>query len=99
VEEQVNANGAVTLQTAYVNYFGMAGLILVGIVLTAGPVVYNTVEKLQIFLVGSIFLLMTILAVLVVRPDAVAAMAAGSINLGTLPPESADLSLIALLGA
>lgn len=91
-------------ETAYVRYFGIAGLILVGIVLTAGPVVYNTVEKIQLFLVTLIVILAVLVAVVVVRPDAYAAMAEGIANVGTMPelkssPGEGDLTLMMLLGA
>jgi len=69
-------------------------------VLTAGPVVYNTVEKIQTFLVAFIVAVAVGLAFLVVRPDAVAAMAAGTANVGAMPDlTTPGLSLMALLGA
>ena len=91
-------------ETGYVRYFGIAGLILVGIVLTAGPVVYNTVEKIQLFLVTLIMILAVLVAVVVVRPDAYAAMAQGIVNIGEMPelkanPGPGDLTLMVLLGA
>ncbi|MGH7127334.1 MAG: Nramp family divalent metal transporter, partial [Planctomycetaceae bacterium] len=64
-----------------------------------GPVVYNTVEKIQTVLVGLIMLLVVVIAVVVVRWDSVAAMAAGSVNIGGMPAEGAGLSLMMLLGA
>src|SRR5690606_14965948 len=42
--EQVASDGAISYATRYSEWFGIAGLLLVGIVLTSGPVVYNTVE-------------------------------------------------------
>lgn len=86
-------------EALYVNYLGIAGLILVGVVLTAGPVVYNTVERIQIWLVGSIFVLIVFLAFLVVRPYAITEMAKGAINIGGMPSEDTGISLIVLLGA
>ena len=50
----------------YVPHFAIAGLLLVGIILTLGPVVYKTVERIQIVLVGSIFLLVVLLSILVI---------------------------------
>src|SRR5690606_3196856 len=97
--EATNADGVVTYGANYVNYFGIAGLVIVGAVLTAGPVVYNTVERIQFWLVLGIFVLITILAFMVVRPYALVAMASGSTNLGAMPPPEADLTLITLLGA
>ncbi len=59
----------------------------IGIVLTMGPVVYNTVEKLQTFLVIMIFVIAILIGLLVIRPDAVWAMGKGVINLGAMPPQ------------
>ncbi len=93
-------DGMPTYRAEYVSLFGIAGLLLVGAVLTAGPVVYNTVEKIQTFLVAFILAVVVILAVLVVRPDAVTAMAKGTVNIGEMPDlETSGLSLMALLGA
>jgi hypothetical protein len=93
-------NGVPTYRAEYVSWFGIGGLLLVGIVLTAGPVVYNTVEKIQTFLVGFIVAVAVGLAFLVVRPDAVAAMVEGTANVGAMPDlTTPGLSLMALLGA
>ena len=98
--ETTTAEGIVTYGARNASYFAIAGLILVGVVLTAGPVVYNTVEKIQTFLVGLILLLVVVLAVIVIRPDAVAAMAAGTLNIGGMPDlDSTGLTLMGLLGA
>jgi hypothetical protein len=84
----------------HISLFGIGGLLLVGIVLTAGPVVYNTVEKIQTFLVAFIVLVSIGLAILVVRPDAVAAMARGAVNFGEMPDlQTTGLSIMTLLGA
>jgi len=88
----------------YIRYFAIAGLILVGVVLTAGPVVYNTVEKIQLFLVSLILVLVVVIACVVIRPDAVAAMGEGIVNIGEMPelkadPGKGDLTLMVLLGA
>ena len=97
--EEITKDGGITYGAPHVAYFGIGGLLLVGIVLTAGPVVYNTVEKIQIFLVGLILLLVVVISVLVVRPDAVAALAKGSVNFGGMPSPETGISFIALLGA
>src|SRR5690606_15868693 len=81
-------------------WFGIGGLWLAGIVLTAGPVVYNTVEKLQMVLVGLILVLVVVIAAMVVRADAVVAMFKGIGSIGHVPPEDVTgLSFTALLGA
>lgn len=82
----------------YLTSFAIAGLVFCGAVLSAGPVVYETVERVQMFLVTLIVGLIGLLAVVLVRPDAVAAMAAGSVRFG-FPELDADLTLPALLGA
>lgn len=97
---EVVDEGVTTYRAAYVSWFGIGGLLLVGFVLTAGPVVYNTVEKIQTFLVAFIVVVAVVLACVVVRPDAVAAMAEGTANIGTMPDvDVSGLSLMALLGA
>ena len=84
----------------YVNYFGIAGLLLVGIVLTAGPVVYKTVERIQTVLVGFILFVVIVIACMVIRPDAVVEMAKGTVNIGGLPDLSKPgINLMMLLGA
>ena len=99
-EQSVNADGQIVFTAPYVVEFGIAGLVLVGIVLTAGPVVYNTVERLQTILVGLILASLVILAIIVVRFDAVAAMATGIINVGEIPDlDQHNLTLMGLLGA
>ncbi|HUG92144.1 MAG TPA: Nramp family divalent metal transporter [Planctomycetaceae bacterium] len=90
----------IVYESQHVSLLGIAGLLLVGGVLTAGPVVYQTVEKIQMLLVSFIVLVAVGLAVLVVRPDAVAAMARGTINIGQMPDlQATGLSVMALLGA
>ena len=86
--------------TRYASYFGVAGLLLVGVVLTAGPVVYKTVERIQVVLVTFILIVVVLIACLVIRPDAALAMAAGTVNIGGMPDLSLPgLDLMMLLGA
>ncbi|MAG93322.1 MAG: hypothetical protein CMJ48_06180, partial [Planctomycetaceae bacterium] len=80
--------------------FGIAGLILAGVILTAGPVVYNMVEKIQTFLVSFILVVVVILAVIVVRADAIVALLDGATRIGEMPDlEASGLTLMGLLGA
>jgi len=97
----VNQLGVAALRgEEYVNYFGIAGLVIVGIVLTAGPVVYNTVEKIQVFLVTFILVLLVTLAIMVVKPYAVTAMLDGAIHVGSMPDlDGSELSMLVLFGA
>lgn len=82
----------------YVFPLAIGGLVFCGIVLTAGPVVYETVEKVQGFLVCSILVMVVVLACLVVRWDAVEALFQGALSIGKLPNTPA-LSTAMLLGA
>jgi len=97
------ASGAATIltwelgggETAHAIY-AIASLILVGAVLTMGPVVYNTVERLQMVLIGIALLFMLIVFFLVVKPDHVVDMFQGIANVGHIPD---GMELPLLLGA
>ena len=99
--EVVGENGVVTYEARYVSYFGIAGLWLVGVALTAGPVVYNTVERIQVILVTLIMALATLLGLVLVRLDAVLAMTTGIVSIGQMPElgDATGLSFIVLLAA
>jgi len=102
--EEFRPDGQLTYRSQHVEWFAAAGLLLVGVVLTSGSVVYNTVEKIQTFLVGLILLLVVVISVLVIRSDAVIAMLGGIVNMGNMPelkpqPGPGDLTLVQLLGA
>lgn len=86
-------------EAKYSAFLGIAGLLLVGVVLTTGPVVYNTVEKIQIFLVGMIFVIAVILGIYLIQPYAVTAMLEGAVSIGKMPDASSGLGTMALLGA
>lgn len=96
---QLRSMGNVKFGAKYVPYFAIATLLIVGIVLTTSPVVYNTVERLQVWLVGLIFVIAIALGILFIKPHAIGAMFAGIANLGNMPPESSGIGLMALLGA
>jgi hypothetical protein len=66
----------------YVTPIAIAGMVLCGAILTAGPVIYNTVERIQAVLVGLVLVLVLILAWMVIRPDAVVAMATATATFG-----------------
>ncbi len=76
----------------------VGALVLCGVVLTAGPVVYRTVERLQTVLVVFVLVVVVGIAVTWVRADAVQAMIQGLVPLRFPPPE-ANLSMATLLGA
>jgi len=76
----------------------IAGLFGCGLILTAGKVVYETVEKIQIVLVSSVILLVVGLAFFLVRWDAVSAQIVGVGSLGNVP-DMDTLTPTLLLGA
>jgi hypothetical protein len=86
------------LQSPYTTPLAVGGLVLCGLVLTAGPVIYETVERIQLLLVSAIMLLVVGLAIWLVRPDAVAAQIRGTLGFGW-PELSGDVTIPALLGA
>jgi len=88
----------------YDTWIGIAGLLLCGVILTAGPVVYETVERVQFYLVVFIIVVVIGLAVWLAigRPDAVVAQATAIVTLGYpdfIPPLDEDLTPMLLLGA
>lgn len=98
--EVVDANGIATYEALYVREFAIGGLFFCGILLTAGPVVYNTVERIQSGLVGLILVSVVIIAACVVRWDSVAQLAYGLTQWGAMPdPQTSGLSMMDLLGA
>ena len=74
----------------------IAGLVLCGLILTLGPVVYRTVETLQLALVTLIFVALLSVAWLVVRADTVSELGAGALQFGFVPD---GIHLPMLLGA
>ncbi|MEQ8636849.1 Nramp family divalent metal transporter [Gimesia maris] len=97
--EKINQRQDLQYEAKYSTFLGIAGLLLVGIVLTTGPVVYNTVEKIQIFLVGMIFVIAVVLGIYLIEPYAISSMMKGAVNFGQMPDESSGLKTMALLGA
>ena len=92
-----DATGAI--QSAYVPQLSIAGLVICGIVLTAGKVVYETVERVQLVLVGLVLFLVLFLGLRLVRADAVAAQLAGAISIGSIPELTDNITPAVLLGA
>ncbi|MBI1347834.1 hypothetical protein GC163_16280 [bacterium] len=87
-------------QAYYLRELAIGGLVLCGVVLTAGPVVYNTVERIQTWLVASILLLVVVIAFITVRWDALAGLGRGLLSVGRLPDQqTTGLSMMQLLGA
>lgn len=99
VAKKIERSRGVKYEARYVPWIAIATLLIIGIVLTSSPVVYNTVEKMQVWLVSLIFVIAIVLGILFIRPYAITAMLAGMANIGNMPPESSGLELMALLGA
>ena len=99
ITARIRQTGGLKHDALYVPWFAIATLLLVGIVLTSSPVVYNTVETLQSYLVLLIFIIAIILGVLIIKPYAVMAMLSGILNVGGLPAADSGLEFMALLGA
>ncbi len=97
------ASGAATLLTWEIGgsetmrvVYSIVSLLVIGAALTVGPIVYNTVERLQKILIGLVFVFMLIIFALVVDAAHVVDMAVGITNVGFVP-EGMELPL--LLGA
>lgn len=99
IEARVKKTGGVKHDARYVPYFAIFTLLAVGIVLTSSPVVYNTVEAMQSYLVMMIFVIALTLGCFIIQPHAIIAMVRGTANLGGLPPASSGIEFMALLGA
>jgi hypothetical protein len=99
IANQIRKTGGLKHDARYVPWFAITTLILVGIVLTSSPVVYNTVEAMQSYLVSLIFIIAVILGFLVISPHAVWAMLHGIANIGSMPASGNGLEFMALLGA
>ncbi len=94
------ATGAATLLSwqidAPINATAVAGLIACGLILSLGPVVYRTVEAIQLVLVAGIFTSLVVLAAVVVSADTVREFAAGAVQFGRIPD---GVEIPMLLGA
>jgi hypothetical protein len=105
-EPQLQADGATGLfviaEEQSVTWIAIAGMVFCAAILTAGPVVYETVEKIQVFLVSMVLLLIVVLAIWLVRWDAVTAQFSQVMTLGFpnfIPPADSGLDAVFLLGA
>jgi hypothetical protein len=88
----------------YDNVFSIISLLACGIILTSGPVIYETVERVQLGLVALILIIVVGLAAWLVclRPDALIAQWTAVFTLGwpqMLPAFDSALTPMALLGA
>lgn len=82
-----------------VPYITIGVLVLIGLVLTASPVVYRTVEKIQFFMVGLIVLFVLYAALVLLGLDGWLALGAGFVAVTEIPPAIAAVPAATLLGA
>ncbi len=101
-EPTFTAEGKFT--SPYVTPMAIASLFICGVILTLGPVIYETIERVQMFLVTTIMVIVVGLAVWLVsaRFDAVVQIVTSTATLGApqfTPPLDADITPALLLGA
>jgi hypothetical protein len=82
-----------------VPYITIGVLLLIGVVLTVSPVVYQTVEKIQFFFVGLIVLFMIYTIVALLGTDGYAALGKGFVDVGAIPDAIGSIGAATLLGA
>lgn len=97
--------GTTTLAFAFgfsegaIPYVTIGVLLLIGVVLTVSPVVYQTVEKIQFFLVGLIVLFLIYAAVALVGGDGWLAIGEGFVGVNEIPSSIGAIPAATLLGA
>ena len=80
-------------------YITIGVLVLIGIVLTVSPVVYQTVEKIQFFMVSLIVVFVLYAAFTLLGGDGYEALGRGFVEVDKIPDGIADVGAAALLGA
>jgi hypothetical protein len=80
-------------------YVTIGVLLLIGAVLTVSPVVYQTVEKIQFFMVGLIILFMIYAIVALLGGEGYAALGRGFVEIGEIPGSISSIGAATLLGA
>ena len=80
-------------------YITIGVLILIGAVLTASPVVYQTVEKIQFFMVALIVVFIVYALLFLVGGEGYAGLAEGLVSIDELPGAASELGTATLLGA
>jgi len=86
----------------YVTWLAIAGMFGCGAILTAGPVIYETVERIQVILVSIVIVLILVLAIWLVRWESVVALFTSTVTFGYpdfVPATGIGLDPIVLLGA
>jgi hypothetical protein len=80
-------------------YITIGVLVLIGAVLTVSPVVYQTVEKVQFFMVGLIVLFILYAIFALIGGDGYEALGRGFVEVDKIPDGVSDVGAAALLGA
>ena len=80
-------------------YVTIGVLVLIGIVLTVSPVVYQTVEKIQFFMVALIVLFVLYSAVALLGVDGYVGLAKGFVQVQEIPGAVSDIPIAVLMGA
>jgi len=101
-EPTFDAQGKMVI--AYEFPLAIGGMFACGAILTAGPVIYETMEKIQMLLVSLVLVLVVVLAAWLLRdrPDAIVAQVSSICTLGwpeMLPKLDEDITPVLLLGA
>ena len=97
--------GTTTLSFAFgfsedtIPYVTIGVLVLIGLVLTASPVVYRTVEKIQFFMVGLIILFILYAIVALLGADGYTELAQGFVEVDKIPDAVSEIGAATLLGA
>ncbi|MGH3729276.1 MAG: Nramp family divalent metal transporter [Micromonosporaceae bacterium] len=80
-------------------YITIGVLVLIGVVLTVSPVVYQTVEKIQFFMVALIILFVLYAMTFLIGGDGYAALANGFVSVDRIPAGISSIGAATLLGA
>jgi Mn2+/Fe2+ NRAMP family transporter len=97
--------GTTTLSFAFgfsadaIPYITIGVLVLIGVVLTVSPVVYQTVEKIQFFMVGLIVIFVIYAMFFLLGGDGYAALGRGFVEVDKIPDGIGTIGAATLLGA
>jgi hypothetical protein len=82
-----------------VPYITIAVLVLIGLILTVSPVVYQTVEKIQFFMVAVIVLFLLYIMFFLLGGEGYSALGQGFLDADQIPDAVSNVGTAALLGA
>ena len=82
-----------------VPYITIGVLVLIGAILTVSPVVYQTVEKIQFFMVALIVVFVGYAAIFLLGGDGYAALGRGFVEVDKIPDAVSSIGAATLLGA